>query len=284
MSGNRMILVAGSLILAAAATLVRADDPVPETISRETTYQTIVDRNPFGLKPQPPPVAAPTEKPKPKGELKLTGITSFGQLKAYFMTSEAGGKNTEYFVLGIDEKRNGLEILGINNNEKSVRVREDGVESVFTFAANGVQPPAAPPPAPGQQPPGAGGFPGLPTHPGSNTPPHNTAAYNAPAAFSNPAGNYNGGTGRSIPSRTTRTANDASVGSTYGFGGSANAAANIPHPQEPPMSTEQQQILMEAQRAVNPGLPPTPGFPPALPGAGSVPQIPGRNFPAVPGR
>src|SRR5204862_929330 len=82
---------------------------------------------------------------------------------------------------------------------------------------------------------------------------------------------------RSIPSRNLRTSTDANNQPAYA-GASApggnmtrfmpntgGGSAPVPAPQRDGDAI-QQMILLEAQRAVNPNLPPTPGFPPSLPG------------------
>ena len=89
-------LVLTSLLLFAQA--VNAADTEPG--SDERNYRVIIDRNPFGLKPPPPPPTniVPVVKP-PKEEVFLTGITSFGVLRAHFMTmgtkSPKGAKRSE---------------------------------------------------------------------------------------------------------------------------------------------------------------------------------------------
>src|SRR5688500_17436595 len=104
-----------------------------ENAPLERNYRVIIDRNPFGLKPPPPP---PTNvipvMDKPKDEILLTGITSIGPARAYFMTKAPQGKNPEYYSLGVDEKRDGLEVINIDTQGKNVKVRNAGIETIMT--------------------------------------------------------------------------------------------------------------------------------------------------------
>src|SRR5262245_25439900 len=91
------LLCPGSKVLAIPATELKA------------TYQPIVDRNPFGLRP---PAPAPTNNPaaqqkeKPKTEIFLTGITSgitsvgYPRIpkQVYLMTKEQNKKEPTYYA------------------------------------------------------------------------------------------------------------------------------------------------------------------------------------------
>src|SRR5258706_190925 len=57
----------------------------PDSSTNATPYQSIVDRNVFGLKPPPPPAEAPPPA-KPPVNITLTGITSLGGTKRAFMS------------------------------------------------------------------------------------------------------------------------------------------------------------------------------------------------------
>lgn len=209
-------------------------------------YRVIVERNPFGLKPPPAPVTNAPAPPPPKDEVLLTGITSFGGLRAYFETKPPQGKNPERYSLGLDEKKNGLEILGIDPMNKNVRVRQGGVEAVMTFAANGVKAPSAPATAP------PGGHTAVagnaPAAPGANaTPFPPPLASVLPANTPNPNNRL-----RNVPSRNMRTPPPLAGGSV------PNQPAAAPNP----YAAEQDILLMELQKAANPNVvyPPTPGM------------------------
>src|ERR1051326_372847 len=138
---NKVVWVVATVLLATKVWGI-----TDEATSDDRNYRVIVERNPFSIKPPPPP---PTNTPvadKPKDEILLTGITSIGLLRAYFQTQpkpaqggKPGEKTTEYYCLGVDDKKDGLEVLSIDPVTKSVRVRNSGVESTMTFASNGVK-------------------------------------------------------------------------------------------------------------------------------------------------
>ena len=209
--------------------------------SLDRNYRVIIDRNPFGLKPPPPP---PTNAPpavEKKDEILLTGITSIGRVQAYFMTKAPQGKNPEYYALNVGEKKDGLEILEIDPTSKSVRVRNAGVESVMTFASNGVKPPAAPTPTPG-----------APLPPGGIVPGQHAGTTPIPAPPLTPPGIAAGATRpRTIPSRNLRTPPPNMM---------PEVAPNQPAVRQSPYAAEQDVLLMELQRRVNPTVtfPPTP--------------------------
>lgn len=252
-----------------------AEEPVEESDNR---YRVFVERNPFNLKDPPPPPPPQAVTPPAKNDIKLTGITSFGSLKAYFAVTDQGNKSTENYALGVNQQKDGIEVLAIEPQSRSVRIRNGGIETQLTFATHGIAPPNAPA-AGAPNVPGAPGVPGgAPGAPGGINPAMNMQAIQGipppPNSFA-PV--------RNIPSRVPRTSTLQSGaglqlpgGSSTGGGVSYGGGTYHPQPQavESNMSTEEQQIIMEVNRALNPTLPPTPGVAmPALPG--EVP-LPGR--------
>jgi hypothetical protein len=244
---EKALVVAMNLLAITAACGVTRD-AVPE----ERDYRVIVERNPFGLKPPPPPPTNAPPPAPPKDEILLTGITSIGSLRAYFMSKAPQGKQPDFYSLGVDERRDGLEVLGIDLANKSVRVRTGGAESVMTFASNGVKPPATP----AGPPPGTPGTPGVPQPPGAGqnvpgslmpgghvTPPGMTAGAVTPGA--NATGRI-----RTIPSRNPRTPPAMTPGMDM----------NQPAVRPDPNAGVQDVLLMELQKRANPGVafPPTP--------------------------
>jgi hypothetical protein len=249
--------------------------------SRESDYRLIADRNPFGLKPTPPPqAAAPAPAQSPKSDIKLTGIKFIGSRKAYFMISEPKGKS-EYYSLGEGEAKDGLEVLKIDEGGKSVRIRNGGTETLMTFASHGitVAPGAGAPP-----PPANAGMPGGAPGMIPNQPPQNTTAYNmtvqpgmAPASSPSTVTPV-----RTIPPRTLPGAQsmDPAMAARYGLTpGQGGTVAQFQGAASPPgmtihatenrqnLSSEEQIILLELQRVKNQKtnpravLPPTPGLP-----------------------
>lgn len=265
------VIVAGLLGTLAAHAWIDAGH------ARDNDYRTIVDRNPFGLRPPPPPPTNTTAIAQPpKGDLKLTGVTTYGTRKAFFMMSDPKGK-PEYYTLGIGEGKDGLEVLEIGEDAKSVRVRNSGIETLMTFASHGVSAPATgPAPLPGSPGNPAGG-PGVPR---PTAPANVTTAYNMQAIPGVPPATGGGTVAsvRTIPSRVPRT--DVLTGSTgmdprmaarYGLTPSPTPTMPVitapasPNPNN--LSAEQQVLLLELQRTAiqkrDPRMvmPPTPGLP-----------------------
>jgi hypothetical protein len=102
-------------------------------------YSVIIARNPFGLRAPRPPKKVPTTAVQPRNTILLTGITSFGPPRAYFMSKPSLGYAPEYYDLRVGEAKDGFEVLKIDPVTKSVRVRNAGIETVMTFQANGVE-------------------------------------------------------------------------------------------------------------------------------------------------
>lgn len=132
-------------------------------------YQTIVDRNSFGLNP-PPPVDTNTPPPTPPANVKVSGFSKMGgELKAYFVITGKDPKDTQYLGLIEGQREGVLEVLKISEEEGEVKVRNSGTEMMLSLKANNMNPapklapgmtPAPgmappPPPAPGGVQPGA---------------------------------------------------------------------------------------------------------------------------------
>jgi hypothetical protein len=106
-------------------------------------YQSIVVRNPFGLKPPPePPKETVPEVPKPKVEVFLTGITSVGYPRvpkqAYFYTREQGKKEITYYTMTEDDEKDGIKVLEIDHEKRKVRVNMENRDTILSFETHGV--------------------------------------------------------------------------------------------------------------------------------------------------
>ncbi|MCF7764670.1 MAG: hypothetical protein K9N62_13450 [Verrucomicrobia bacterium] len=241
--------------------------------SPERVYSTIIDRNPFGLKPPPPPPPPAEEVAPPEVkdvEIKLTGITSFGVKRAYFMVTTLKDKATDYYALGEAEKVEELEVLQIDDVNRNVRIRKSGVETLMSFVSHGIPAPA-----------GAAPQKTVPGVPGG-------ARITVPGGVPTPAGGQDNGTAganvrsiRSIPTRAVRGQSNSSVGSIPSrYGLQENRSTNVPTPQtsDNQLSSEEQALLLELNKVANPNiiLPPTPGIPQGPPGIGLLPALPGQ--------
>jgi len=265
----------GCLVLMAALALVatvRASIENPDSSDR--SYQVIVDRNPFNLR-DPIPLAPPPQPTNPpaKSNLKLTGFMTLREKRAFFVLIDEKTKTNQPISLAIDQELDGLKVLDIDPVSRQVRVVRDGVEKLMAFATDAITnqvataAPVGTPGVPGLQP-------GVPTRPGSPPMPTVTPGAVAPGTTSP---NTSPPAFRSIPSRNLRTSTANNPQPIYAGAGAAgtevtrlNTRGSTPPPlptPQPDGDAMQQMILMEAQRALNPSLPPTPGLPPELGGA-----------------
>ncbi|MBI5774156.1 MAG: hypothetical protein HZA89_10485 [Verrucomicrobia bacterium] len=131
----------------------------PVVTAKADPYQTIWERNVFGLKPPPPPPPAPIPPPPPVN-FKLSGISNFKAKKALLIFQEGNGK-PEYMSLAVGERSGPVEVLDIDAKNGVVQVRNGGNEILLTFEKDGLKAPAGP--APGQ--PGGPPAPGAPGAP-----------------------------------------------------------------------------------------------------------------------
>jgi hypothetical protein len=121
-----------------------------QALTNDNPYNTIIDRNPFGLNPPPPPPTnAPPEPPK---NVKFNGITNVGGKKRAFFTIQPkdGKEQPQYVSLAENESANNLEVTQINEADAEVEVVNSGIKMVLNFKNNGnkpatlAQPPGAP--------------------------------------------------------------------------------------------------------------------------------------------
>ena len=260
--------------------------------SGENPYLAIVDRNTFGLKPEPPPPPPPAPEavaPPPANTIKLTGITSvLSKPKALFEVSEPGNPEVHHPIMAAgDPGQYGIEVLAIDLVKGEVKIRNGSAETNVTFEAASLSAPPAPTPqmAPGRANMTAKTKSGRPiTYPGAAAPPGSAA----PGASSTVIGNarrgasnarsgvvVSGGGGDAMTSYTQGGANAPAIPNNANNLNNATIntraippARNMRTPTQPnatPLSREQAIIQLELQRQVNdasnipmPPLPPTP--------------------------
>ncbi len=240
--------------------------------------QSIVDRNPFALKPVPPPQVIETPKPETKLNIHLTGIVRSRKGKTVHLVvlPEAKGANppagASPTYLSIEEggRENGIEVLEINNKSDEVKILNAGIETLLTFKTHGMKSTAPPPAAankPGVLPPGVMPQPGQNLNNRGVTGPTiiSRGGVTTTSTLPNPSITTGGldrfgaqnqannsvvgaGASRGIPSRTLRTQPNAQADDA-GVPGHEKAVVQV--------------IQMEAQKIANPNLefPPTPGAP-----------------------
>jgi hypothetical protein len=111
--------------------------------ARTNPYDAIVERNAFGLKPAPPPVAETNQtEATPPVKVVLTGITSiFGPTspRAFFEIVEQappkGGTPVppRRPILGVGDREGDVEVVSIDIGRNIVKIRNGIVESELTF-------------------------------------------------------------------------------------------------------------------------------------------------------
>lgn len=126
----RLIYVLPGLLVAPTGVAFADIQPNP--------YQAIIERNPFGLKPPPPPVEAAAPVPiTPPGKVILTGITTiFGSARALLeITEQEAGKTatTRKPILHAGERDGSVEVVSIDVEKSLVRVRNGNIETNLGF-------------------------------------------------------------------------------------------------------------------------------------------------------
>lgn len=283
---NQIVALLGAAVLGSSAWAVPANE-------LKENYQSIIERNPFGLKPPPPPQAdKPPEKEKPKTEIFLTGVTgdmTFEDLKipkpripkqVHFYTMEQGKKDPTYYSLSEGDSKDGIKITNIDPQQRKVRINMNNSDTVLSFETHGVKVAAVAPkpgmpgqpnlpvpgqpniPQPGAQPLPLPGAPnqGRTMYDANGQPTYQNAAATAPAVNNGYQTQNGTREARQIPTRRIRGgAPQNDVITAPGAGGGAQ-------PQEQPYRDPAEQYvrmhLNRAAQAKESGLPmpPLPTF------------------------
>jgi hypothetical protein len=283
------LIMLSSFALSGAGTFALAENQTPA----QHSYRSIIDRNPFNIRPpQPPPPPPQQQQEQPKIDIYLTGVSSLlGPPKAFLKVHDQGSREPKYLDLGVDEKKDGIEVLEINDADRSVRIRSQGAEMLLTFETHAAKAMSAPAVAvaPNQRQPlqtaaARRGTPGAAINqPGTRTLARPTGA--VPAGMTPPGAQPAGAAQpriRNIPSRTLRVQPDQTgtgmmdqtMAQRYGLG---NRQQSPPHQDlQHNLSPEEQVLMLELHRAANPSfpMPPTPGLPPELSGGAEFPGLP----------
>lgn len=233
-------------------------------------YKVIIDRNPFALRPLPPPAPAKVEEKlaPPPTEVNLTGITSMmGKTKAYLVAKERGKSETQYLSMAEGEKQGVLEVLEINEKAGTVKIKNSDQEMVLNFQDNGVKTVAMAGGVP--KPPLPSAAPGA--RPMIGLPPHNATPGPQPVPLMVPGQHNNSG---NSPEPSFQRIPRLAPGQT-----TSQNTVTVPHPPQASLTAEESIVLVAAQTEAKadeikqgtfPPLPPTPLTPdppmPPLPG------------------
>src|SRR5687767_14230038 len=257
-------------------------------------YGPIVERNPFGLKPPPPPPVETNQEPAtPPPNVKLTGISNLFRKAALLEVTEqhapvrpgqpppAGG-TVNRPILAEGEAAFGVEVVSIDSDKNTVKIRNAGTVSDLTFEV----------PKPSGTGPAVAGVPGAPPVPGRYGQPASSVNPNVPAAAAQPtivspsAPQAAGGGGVTLYGGGTTTTGNSGVTT---FGGTAGQVPSPPgtegglrtipsrtirtpnmqdqQQQQQPDTTQQMQPPTYNRRGrPGPPLPPTPQDLPPPPG------------------
>jgi len=262
------VAVISALVLSAAIQWVYGEP-------KANPYGPIVERNPFGLKPPPPPpVETNQEAVTPPPNVKLTGLSNLsGKFALLEVTEQQAparpgqppppGGTVNRPILAEGEAAFGVEVVAINLEKSTVKIRNGGTESELTFE---VPKPSGggPTPVPGGPP-----VPGRPMQPMASMNPNVPAAAAQPTVIS--PGNAQSSRGGGISlygGGATGTAANSGV-TTLGGGtpqvptplGTDSGLRTIPSrtirtpntpDQQQQIDAAQQQVLMEANRLAPP--------------------------------
>ena len=111
-----------ALGLLASAGPARADTSAPES------YQAILQRNPFGLRP-PAPVAAPAStaaETKPLPPLALTGLAALGPRRWACFNLGPAGKPARSLKLLVGQEEGDLQLVSVNLAEETAEILHAG--------------------------------------------------------------------------------------------------------------------------------------------------------------
>src|SRR5947207_6431814 len=158
-----------------AFALVASVPSVCQADTQPNPYLSVVDRNPFGLKPVPQPAPeTPPQPVVPLAKVVLTGITSvYGPPRAFVeITEQEPGKtpNIRKPIMREGDREGTIELIAIDVVNNSIRIKNGAIETnvVFEVAKTSAGPTPGTPtalPAGAMQP----GHPGAPASAGTPT-------------------------------------------------------------------------------------------------------------------
>lgn len=130
----RRTLLSACLMSVAAAVLHATTEP-------PNPYSSIAVRNVFALCSPPvlPEETRTTAPTNPPPDITLSGIADFSLAKWVLLTVAEKGKPPQNYTLGLGEKQDGLEVLEINAEAGSVKVRLQETELLLNLKTHSTQ-------------------------------------------------------------------------------------------------------------------------------------------------
>ena len=104
-------------------------------------YASIATRNAFGLRPAPPVQSEPSAPQTvwtPPPDLKITGLITVPPAKKVTLYCLEHGKQPKSYVLGEGEQQDDIQVVTINSDSQTVRVKNRGVYVVLDFKTHGL--------------------------------------------------------------------------------------------------------------------------------------------------
>ncbi len=119
-SALRLALLIGLWVVASPGP-ARADTPAPET------YQTIVQRNPFGLRP-PAPVTTATPLPEKKNppQIALTGLAALGERRWACFNLGPAGQPARSLKLAVGQRDGDVQLVSVNLAAETAEILHAG--------------------------------------------------------------------------------------------------------------------------------------------------------------
>lgn len=219
---------------------------------KPSDYSAIEKRNPFGLVDRPKPqVIVPKVEPvevEPPPNVELTGMfhdSLKNKTYALFLVQPKGETKKRSYMLSVGENQDGLKVEEIDRKSSNVKINLKGLQSTITYSEKKV---ATAPKTP------------LPQRPGSRAKPRQISrrppsSRQGLQTLSQPGARQSSISGKQGTfSGSGRSANVVAGGMSPSGGQGGAGLRSIPTRQmrtQQPMSRQEQEVLIEAQREVN---------------------------------
>ena len=144
--GKMLICLTGGLVLSVSARAVTAD-------AQGNSYQGVVIRNVFSIKPPLKPSSLKSVEPEPPRITPLGIMSMFGRQQALFKTLMPGSKPSEppretAMVLSVGEREDEIEVVAIDESAGTITFNNHGKPQTLSLEKDGPKPPTGPAVAP----------------------------------------------------------------------------------------------------------------------------------------
>ena len=109
-------------------------------VAAGTPYDSIVARNAFALCPSSPLQPAPSQAVwTPPPDLKITGLVTVPPTKKVSFHVIEHGKPPRSYVLAEGEQQDDVEVVTIDGDSQTVRVKNQGIYVILDFETHGIK-------------------------------------------------------------------------------------------------------------------------------------------------